>query len=318
MSFIPFVPDPKDLLKSGVEKAKKRASQTSGFNKRSMKKKREMVRVESLSSYIHDKLHEVVTSTANFDKISPFYKDLISSRVDVASLKKSLAVPNWISEKVKDLDRYYRRRMRRETDISQIVKLRKQFEARVEDILLKNTRAFYTLKEASKKLEDLPKIKDIPTVILAGYPNVGKSSILCGLTGSEVEIREYPFTTKKILIGYVRDNYRTIQVIDTPGLLDRPIEKANPVEKQALAALTHLSKKVLFVLDPSETCGYSIDDQMRLLGNIRKRGLDVKVVANKSDIYKGDLGSGIDLMISAMNKSDIERLKGLLFEWLYP
>ncbi len=317
MSFIPFVPDPKELLKSGIEKAKKRASQTSGFNKRSMKKKREMVRVESLSSYLYDKLHGIVTSTASFDKISPFYRDLIASRLDLVELKRALAVLNWIAGKTKELDRYYRRRMRRETDISEIVKLRKQFEARVEDILMKNSNAFFTLKDASKKLEDIPKVKDIPTVILAGYPNVGKSSILRGLTGSEVEIREYPFTTKKILIGYVKDRYRSIQVIDTPGLLDRPIEKANPIERQALAALRHLSKKVLFVVDPSETCGYSIDDQMKLLDSIRKRDLDVRVVANKSDIYSGDFSHRVDLVISAMNSDDIEKLKKFLFEWLY-
>ncbi len=315
MTFIPFVPDPKELIKTTVERAKKRASQTSGFNKQSMKKKREIVRVESLASSLADKLEEIVKSTANFDKLPPFYADLIETKIDLVQVKKALAVINWLSQKIRELDRQYRKKMRKESDISEITRLRKQFEARVEDLLLDNREAFEILKDASKKLEDLPKIKNMPTVILAGYPNVGKSSVLKALTGSDVEIKSYPFTTKKILIGYARDRYREIQLVDTPGILDRPLEKANPIERQALAALKHLSDKILFVVDPTETCGYALEDQLKLLDSIKKRGYDVLVVANKADIKKPE--GPYDMIISAMSYGDISRLKSRLFEWLY-
>ncbi len=315
MTFLPFVPDPKELIKASIERAKKRARQTFGYNKQSTKKKRELIRVEALASSLADRLEQIVKDSANFDRIPPFYKDLISAKVDIPKIKRSLAVIDWLSNKIRELDRTYRRKMRKSSDIGEITALRKQFEARIEDLLLDNRDAFDTLKEASKELEDLPKIKEMPTIIIAGYPNVGKSSILKALTGSEVEVRSYPFTTKQILVGYARKGYNQIQLVDTPGLLDRPIEKMNKIEKQALAALKHLSKKVLFVLDPSETCGYPLEKQLELLESLKKMGLDVKVVANKADLESKSLVD-VDMVISALNPEDIEKLKDFLFAWL--
>ena len=41
-------------------------------------------------------------------------------------------------------------------------------------------------------------------------------------------------------------------MIDTPGVLDRPIEERNTVEMQSITALAHLQCAVLYVLDISE------------------------------------------------------------------
>ncbi len=316
MTFIPFIPEPKVLIKSSIERAKKRAKQAYGHDKGSTKKKREMIRVEVLTNTLSSRLENFVKDTVNFDNLPPFHADLVASLVDVPRIKKALAVIDWISKKIRELDRQYRFKMRRTRDIHEITRLRKQFEARIEDLLLSNSDAFDVLIDAGQKLSNLPKVKDVPTVIIAGYPNVGKSSILKALSGSDVPVREYPFTTKRILVGYTRDGYKEIQLIDTPGLLDRPLGKMNRIEKQALAAIKHLSDKVLFVVDPTETCGYTLDNQLKLLKNIRSLGLNVKVVANKSDISKPEKGE-YDLVISALNDEDIRKLKDFLFEWLY-
>ena len=66
----------------------------------------------------------------------------------------------------------------------------------------------------------------------------------------------YPFTTKGIDVGIHEAGHRRYQVIDTPGLLDREIEDRNRIEMQAVTALKHLANAMLFILDPSETCGY--------------------------------------------------------------
>lgn len=52
------------------------------------------------------------------------------------------------------------------------------------------------------------------------------------------------------------------QVIDTPGILDHPLEERNVIEMQAVTALAHLRAAVLYFLDPSEQCGHTIEEQV--------------------------------------------------------
>ena len=58
------------------------------------------------------------------------------------------------------------------------------------------------------------------------------------------------------------------QVIDTPGILDHPLEERNTIEMQSITALAHLRAAVLFFLDISGQCGYSIDQQVALFTTI--------------------------------------------------
>ena len=76
-----------------------------------------------------------------------------------------------------------------------------------------------------------------------------------------------------------------MQFIDTPGVLDRLPEERNPIERQAMAAIANIADVILFILDPSEQCGFPLENQVRLFEEIRS-SMDVPlvVVANKSDI----------------------------------
>jgi len=141
---------------------------------------------------------------------------------------------------------------------------------------------------------------------------VGKSSLLRCLSSAKPEIAQYPFTTKEIHVGHIEKTEKYItkrfQIIDTPGLLDRPLSKRNEIEKQAIAALTHLADLIVFVLDVSETCGYSLEDQKNLLSQMEEMfsGCSLVVVENKVDFKKTDstnlkisckTGEGIDLLV---------------------
>jgi len=72
---------------------------------------------------------------------------------------------------------------------------------------------------------------------------------------------------------------------------------------QAITALAHLNACILFLLDLSETCGYTIDQQISLFNNIKPlfQAKPLVVVLTKSDITK--FGE-----IERSNKTKIEEL----------
>lgn len=58
-------------------------------------------------------------------------------------------------------------------------------------------------------------------------------------------------------------------MIDTPGILDHPLEERNTIEMIAITALAHLRSAVIFVMDVSEQCGQLLDAQLQLFNNIK-------------------------------------------------
>jgi nucleolar GTP-binding protein len=130
--------------------------------------------------------------------------------------------------------------------------------------LLKRQKAsFGYLEEVRKHLSRLPSIDpNCLTLILTGYPNVGKSSFMNKITRANVDVQPYAFTTKSLFVGHMDYRYLRWQVIDTPGLLDHPLEDRNTIEMQAITALAHLHCCVLYFVDISEQCGYSLAQQV--------------------------------------------------------
>lgn len=89
------------------------------------------------------------------------------------------------------------------------------------------------------------------------------------ITNANVDVQNYPFTTQSLFVGHTQFQYTDWQVIDTPGLLDRPIAERNTIEMQAITALAHLNACILYFVDISEECGYSIDKQIALFDSIK-------------------------------------------------
>ena len=60
-----------------------------------------------------------------------------------------------------------------------------------------------------------------------------------------------------------------MQVIDAPGILDHPLEDRNVVEMQAVTALAHLPRVILFLVDVSGTCGCTVKQQAALFQTLK-------------------------------------------------
>ena len=83
-------------------------------------------------------------------------------------------------------------------------------------------------------------------------------------------------------------HWKHIQIIDTPGLLDRPVLEMNDIEMNAIVALEHLADAILFIFDASETCGFHLDNQYNLLKQIEKIFAEIPVfyLFNKMDLVE--------------------------------
>ncbi len=145
---------------------------------------------------------------------------------------------------------------------------------------------------------------------MAGYPNVGKSAFVRAVSSARPRVAEYPFTTKGISLGHFESDKQKVQVLDTPGLLDRPMESRNRIERQAIAALAHVADVIVFLLDPTETCGYPTDAQLRLLESVQSAfpGIPLIVAENKADLGLGTTGRR---RISARTRQGVEEVLDL-------
>ena len=164
---------------------------------------------------------------------------------------------------------------------------RKEAYGRISSVMRQVGKSLLWLSEARETLKKLPTINsELPCVVVCGAPNVGKSAFISALSSGNMEVNHYPFTTKQIHVGHFFHRRLQHQLVDTPGLLDRPMIKRNAIEMQAIAALENTGSLVLFLLDGSEQCGTPMEEQLNLLEEVK--GLlpetDLLVVSSKADL----------------------------------
>ncbi|MFB6126084.1 MAG: NOG1 family protein [Halolamina sp.] len=275
---LPTTPRSEELL----DKAFSRAAR-SGRAKDGKDAEESMLR--TAANITSDNLENVVTAWPDFGyDVHPFYYELADAIVDVDALRQSLNEVDWASRQIDDLRDEYMSKIRT-ADVETATKHRKQAFARIADIMDEIATDLRAVGDARDDLRDLPDIRpEEPAVVVAGYPNVGKSSFVNAVTRADNEIASYPFTTKGVQVGhFVREHLR-YQVVDTPGVLDRPDEKRNDIESQAVSALSHLADVVLFLVDADGACGYPLEAQLALRDELDGRfDAPVLTVCNKAD-----------------------------------
>lgn len=306
-SKIPTVMSADELM----DKAFRRASKISktGSDALDTKKKTVLARITAMGDVVVSALAGYVERFPRLDKGDDFYPQLVDLVIGTDQYKKSLGACNWAAGQVELLKNRSLREVRRYKDPARIDAVKNGFYGRLGSYVKQISKDLLFLQDAKNKFRQLPTIDpSVPTAVIAGFPNVGKSSLVTYISSAAPEIAPYPFTTKGITIGHIDDDWRKFQIIDTPGLLDREFEDRNDIEKQAVLALRFLSDVLVFILDPSETCGYSMEKQTNLLENIRSNfdGVPIVVVESKCDVMKTGNGG---LCISSVTGEGMPELK---------
>ena len=196
-------------------------------------------------------------------------------------MKRSLGSVKWARDKISSFIDMQSKHIKRCPDLEKVNKIRREAYGRVSSVMKQIRNELEYLEAARKTMKSFPSIKQMFTVCVFGFPNIGKTTLLSKITKSKPEIKDYAFTTKNLNVGYITTPRGKVQVIDTPGTLDR-FDKMNSIEKQAYLALKHCADVVVYLIDLTES--FPLADQEKLLKKVEKMGKKVLVYLSKADL----------------------------------
>jgi len=265
-----------------------------------------MRKVKFCQSTYAEKFAKLLEEFPKIDDIHPFYADLCNVLYDRDHYKLALGQVGACKKIIDNIAKDYVRMMKFADSLYKCKMLKRAAMGRMCTAVKKLQGSLSYLEEVRQHLGRLPSINPATrTLILTGYPNVGKSSFMNIVTNANVDVQPYAFTTKSLFVGHLDYNYVRWQVIDTPGILDHPLEDRNTIEMTAITALAHLPAAVLFFVDVSEMCGYPIATQVALFHSIKPlfRNRPLLIVLNKADLRKmQDLSPEEQKLIESMKE----------------
>lgn len=249
-------------------------------------REKEIARINLVHSILKSSLNKVIMRFPHVNRIHPFYRDLLNVLIGVENYRRSLIR---LSKATRIIDKIHRECLsmlklaRKPKEYSET---RRSCIGRMISVLKRNRKFLDFLSDSTIKLKMIPAIDpETPTIIVAGMPQVGKSTLVKAVSTAEPEIASYPFTTKNLVLGHLNVNHFKFQVIDTPGLLDRPLSERNPIELQAIMALKHIKGVIVYLFDVSIIGYYSVEEQLHVLEDVENSfHKKIFIALNKIDI----------------------------------
>jgi len=271
-----------------------------------------MRKVKFTQQTINDKLQQMLTEFPILDDIHPFYADLMNVLYDKDFYKLALGQLHNAKRLIDNIATDYLRLLKYGDSLYRCKQLKRAALGRMVKVVKRQDNNLQYLEEVRQHMGRLPSINpNGRTLLVCGYPNVGKSSFMNKVTRAKVDVQAYAFTTQSLFVGHTDYKLRPFQVIDTPGILDHPLEDRNVIEMQSITAMAHLKCAILYFIDISEQCNYTIAQQVALFYSIadlfKKKPL--VIVLNKIDIRRvEDLSPSEQQMIESITQQFPEAL----------
>ncbi|KAK1997163.1 nucleolar GTP-binding protein 1 [Colletotrichum falcatum] len=271
-------------------------------------------KVKFTQETITEKLGQIIESFPRLNDIHPFHKDLINTLYDADHFKIALGQLSTAKHLIETISRDYVRLLKYGQSLFQCKQLKRAALGRMATLIKRLKDPLVYLDQVRQHLGRLPSIDpNTRTLLVTGFPNVGKSSFLKSVSRADVDVQPYAFTTKSLFVGHFDYNYLRFQCIDTPGILDHPLEEMNTIEMQSVTAIAHLRSAIMYFMDLSEQCGYSIQAQINLFQSIKPlfQNKIVFIVINKIDVVKPeDLDAATQAQLQGLLKAgDVEMLQ---------
>lgn len=173
-------------------------------------------------------------------------------------------------------------------------------------------------------------------VMVLGPPNVGKSTLINSLTGANLEVGDYPFTTRLFHPAMMPVEDIQIQLVDLPALSDT-------YHENWVSSMIRISDMAMVVVDISrDDVLEQMDSVLKVLDEFKVKlqgktqieladdghwvSLKAFVVANKADlpgapenyqIFEDLFGKNYEIVpVSAKNKTNLDSVKSTIWEML--
>ena len=243
--------------------------------------------------------------------LTEFERALVAGAFGDGTLDRALTRLRRAEERIRGLARDAEAATRRASGPEELGDQVRAFYGRLSSFVREVDRDLETVRSITEFLRQRPRLDPAaPTLVVAGFPNVGKSSLVARLSSARPKVADYPFTTLSIAVGHADLGFDRLQVVDTPGVLGRA-HRTNLAEEEATTAVGRAATVVLFVLDPTGTSGYTLEEQEALLAKWRAEfpQLPIVVVETKADLGRrpterlrvsATTGEGIDELWSSL------------------
>jgi len=260
-----------------------------------------MRKVKFTQDSFDEKLGAILSEFPMLDDLHPFLSSLMNVLYDKNHYKLALGQLRTCRHLIDQVAKDYVRLLKFGDSLYRCKQLKRAALGRMATVMKRQKDPLAYLEQVRQHISRLPNIDpSTRTLLICGYPNVGKSSFINKVTRADVDVQPYAFTTKSLFVGHLDYRYLRWQVIDTPGILDHPLEEMNTIEMQSITAMAHLKSCILYFMDPSEQCGYSVEAQCKLFHSIKPlfTGKPIVLVLNKTDVTRlEDLHADIRAMV---------------------
>lgn len=140
------------------------------------------------------------------------------------------------------------------------------------------------------------------TVILVGFPSVGKSTLLNILTGTKSEVAAYAFTTLTVIPGLLKHKSAKIQILDVPGIVEGAASGRG--RGKEVLQMTRNADLVIMLLDIFHPDHLPIIE--RELHDTHLRINEVKPDVSITKKERGGLDIGSTVKLTKIDKETIE------------
>lgn len=162
-----------------------------------------MRKVKYMQEVVNEKLTGIVDGFPKLSDIHPFYADLMNVLYNKDHYKLALGHVNKAKSIVDTVAKDYVRLMKYADSLYRCKMLKRAALGRMCTLIKKLKGSLSYLEEVRKHLGRLPMIDpNARTLIVCGYPNVGKSSFMNNITHANVDVQPYAFTTQSLFLGH--------------------------------------------------------------------------------------------------------------------